>query len=135
MSGHISLHTVVALSMYLEYLDSCIPRSRRLFLLLLKKYNSNIGTVSGLQLPTTAVFSRSDRRTHRVCRDLRVRHFAHLSRAVGRYRYRRFSVCCNCRISCFASWSPRVQHRDRRSRVARLFVIAVIAAMRLESTA
>ena len=47
MSVCISLHTVVALPMYLEYLDSRIRCSRRLFLLLLKKYESNIGAVSG----------------------------------------------------------------------------------------
>ena len=81
------------------------------------------------------MFSRSDRRDPRVRRDLRVRHLAHFSRAVGRLRCRRCAVCRIRRISRFAAWSFRVQHRDRRSCVACLFVIDVIAALRLESSA
>ena len=99
-----------AVTRIIRYLDA--------FLLLLKKYESNICVVSGLQLLTKAVFSKSYRCDRRVQRDLRVRHLAHLSRAVSRYRCRSFYVRRNRRISCFASWAPRVQHRDLRSRDA-----------------
>ena len=98
------------------------------FLFLLNKYESNIGVVSGLQLPKTAVFSKGDRCNRRVQRDLRVRPLAHLSRAVSRYRCRSFYVCRNRRISCFASWASRVQHRDRRSRDLCLVAAVIVVA-------